>query len=432
VKELEAKSQEIRQKEMPEFYHSDLACEVYSAISNDAYLAHHGILGQKWGVRRFQNPDGTRTAAGKVRYNGNDGKKQGIIDKVMAGAKNAKLNKQRKEALEKARQAKAAKAEYEAEKKKALESGDYKQIQKYANELSTKDLQDALMRADTLDRLNRSVEAHTPKQKDVWDTIDDVAKKVGTATNAFNKGKDAWNSFANAWNTFTDENSMLPELGTNFAEQKEKKRKERIESERKDKVDMLSKTLDPKKIMDNQDIFTKNELSEALGRIATYNSLKEEQSNRNTAGEKAIKEAEARAIEQLEKKRKDKVDKLIKGGDFSKILKNKDLFTNDELKSVTTRYENIKSISDYLNPPKTEMKMETRTEGNTSAPKPTVTKSNDWYDTYDFPDDDNGSTYKAKKAVTDVFAYLNSNTDPRYSAPPAWQSILQSTLDEYE
>lgn len=32
------------------------------------YLAHHGILGQKWGVRRFQNPDGSLTAKGKKRY----------------------------------------------------------------------------------------------------------------------------------------------------------------------------------------------------------------------------------------------------------------------------------------------------------------------------------------------------------------------------
>lgn len=32
------------------------------------YLCHHGIKGQKWGVRRFQNPDGTRTEAGKKRY----------------------------------------------------------------------------------------------------------------------------------------------------------------------------------------------------------------------------------------------------------------------------------------------------------------------------------------------------------------------------
>jgi len=36
--------------------------------SYSGFLAHHGIKGQKWGVRRFQNPDGTRTEAGKKRY----------------------------------------------------------------------------------------------------------------------------------------------------------------------------------------------------------------------------------------------------------------------------------------------------------------------------------------------------------------------------
>lgn len=31
-------------------------------------IYHHGIKGQKWGQRRFQNEDGTLTSAGKARY----------------------------------------------------------------------------------------------------------------------------------------------------------------------------------------------------------------------------------------------------------------------------------------------------------------------------------------------------------------------------
>lgn len=35
-------------------------------------LYHHGILGQKWGVRRFQNKDGSLTPAGKKRQAENE------------------------------------------------------------------------------------------------------------------------------------------------------------------------------------------------------------------------------------------------------------------------------------------------------------------------------------------------------------------------
>lgn len=43
-------------------------------------LMHHGIKGQRWGVRRFENANGTLTAAGKARYDG---------DKVSSKEKNA-------------------------------------------------------------------------------------------------------------------------------------------------------------------------------------------------------------------------------------------------------------------------------------------------------------------------------------------------------
>lgn len=49
-------------------------------MSNELY--HHGIKGQKWGIRRYQNKDGTLTPKGKKRY-----------DKLTGSRKEAKLKK---------------------------------------------------------------------------------------------------------------------------------------------------------------------------------------------------------------------------------------------------------------------------------------------------------------------------------------------------
>lgn len=49
---------------------------MYNIYLRHAYpneLYHHGIKGQRWGIRRFQNPDGTLTAAGRKRYLDVDG-----------------------------------------------------------------------------------------------------------------------------------------------------------------------------------------------------------------------------------------------------------------------------------------------------------------------------------------------------------------------
>lgn len=48
-------------------------------------LEHFGIKGMKWGIRRFQNEDGTLTPAGKQRYADNYSSQQRIRDKKLYG-----------------------------------------------------------------------------------------------------------------------------------------------------------------------------------------------------------------------------------------------------------------------------------------------------------------------------------------------------------
>lgn len=45
-------------------------------LFSDSYLEHHGILGMKWGVRRFQNKDGSLTPVGKKRKISNENKRE--------------------------------------------------------------------------------------------------------------------------------------------------------------------------------------------------------------------------------------------------------------------------------------------------------------------------------------------------------------------
>ena len=46
-------------------------------------LYHHGIKGQKWGVRRFQKKDGSLTPAGKKRYNNYEDEAKNMSDQEL-------------------------------------------------------------------------------------------------------------------------------------------------------------------------------------------------------------------------------------------------------------------------------------------------------------------------------------------------------------
>lgn len=68
-----------------------------NGVETEKKLKHSGILGMKWGIRRYQNPDGTLTSAGKARYSQNTGKEldaRDMSDDELVSATN-RLNRER-------------------------------------------------------------------------------------------------------------------------------------------------------------------------------------------------------------------------------------------------------------------------------------------------------------------------------------------------
>lgn len=113
-------------------------------------IKHHGIKGQKWGVRRYQNEDGSLTAKGKQRY----GTKENFEKQYPEDVKrNVKATKKTVGAAEKVATAKQQNRERaKEERKREIKADREKQIREEAYKMSDKELRDVVNRLNMEER----------------------------------------------------------------------------------------------------------------------------------------------------------------------------------------------------------------------------------------------------------------------------------------
>lgn len=162
----------------------------YRVIRKDDELYHYGIRGMKWGVRRYQNKDGSLTAAGEKRYN-----KALETMNDSSSSKRAK-NKARKtvEQLGPGRKKSGQEETVEEKRSRLLNSTNAKEIYENRHLLSTNELNERINRIDTEARLkSKIVEEHektgmdyvNEKMQSTKKTLDNVTNMYRSVDSAF-------------------------------------------------------------------------------------------------------------------------------------------------------------------------------------------------------------------------------------------------------
>jgi hypothetical protein len=155
-------------------------------------LYHHGIKGQKWGIRRFQPyRQGMKVVGGKVV--GAAKKVKQRFKDIGDARQKKKAAKEKAKSVKKAQATRKANANYEAEKKKAIESGSIEDLAKFKGKLTNEEYSKAFLRLQNEKKMSDMVAAN---QKTVWDTIDkgmSIVQKVGGYANTIATAKENFN-----------------------------------------------------------------------------------------------------------------------------------------------------------------------------------------------------------------------------------------------
>lgn len=175
-------------------------------MENYYVLSHAGIKGMKWGVRRYQNKDGTLTPEGRKRYLATDGKTLTKAGKKKFENKDGSLNEKGKQMY------KAMEENRGKEKERVLNSRSAKELYDNAHLFTTQELQTAYNRL----QLEKNIKSLAPKEVDKGEEYANRMIKTGNKISEFAEmGTRLYNNVAKIYNTFSEDgkNNPLPTIG---------------------------------------------------------------------------------------------------------------------------------------------------------------------------------------------------------------------------
>ena len=178
-------------------------------------LYHHGIRGMKWGIRRFQNKDGSLTPAGKKRYDKEVAKlkaeKKKLRNEISVQKKADKLKQLEKERDALKAQSKNLKKNsktttqedkqvetIEQKRERLLRSTDAKELYENRALLTSNELNERINRIDTEAKLKSRIVVE--KQKTGRDKFNERMSKatdtIGNAVALYQKVDNAYSTFS--------------------------------------------------------------------------------------------------------------------------------------------------------------------------------------------------------------------------------------------